>query len=515
MLKLTFYLAAICCLLPAPFLLNAQQTPRNIDRGLPEFSLTEMDVKPQMYFLASDYLAGRRTGSVGNEVAAAYISAQLQAYGYQPLPGADDGYYQNVYLESSRAPERMSMTLGDMTFTHPENLIVVRGDAIDKKAEVVFANYGWVDEKSGYNDYAELDVKGKIVITLPGLPDVQGQAAIFQGFREKGKMAQDAGAVALVELYQMPFPWTGFLSYFGGETMGLAKDKTDGERTIPYGFIKPEDIKAVIAQLKGKKKMKGELVSTGVRTTPVFGRNVAGMIEGSDPELKDEYLLLTAHYDHVGTGKQGGGAYTPEDSIFNGARDNAFGLISMLAAARSFAQAPPRRSVIVLAVTGEEMGLLGSSYYAKHPLVPLENTFYNFNTDGAGYNDTTVISIFGYGRTGVDAQLDAGTAAFGLDIVENPAEEQGLYDRSDNVSFAVKGVPALTFSAGFREFNDEIFKYYHQVSDNPETIDYAYLTKYCQAFTLCSRLIADMDGRPFWSAGDKYEAAGKLLYGRE
>jgi Zn-dependent M28 family amino/carboxypeptidase len=242
--------------------------------------------------------------------------------------------------------------------------------------------------------------------------------------------------------------------------------------------------------------------------------NVAGLLEGSDPELKDQHVIITAHYDHVGVGKQGGGFYSEQDSIFNGARDNAFGTISALAAAKTLSELRPKRSVIILAVTGEELGLLGSKYYADHPLVPLEKTVYNLNTDGAGYNTTEAISIIGAGRTGIDAEIADATGAYGLDVIEDPAPEQGLFDRSDNVSFAVKGVPAVNFSPGLTAFDEAIGKYYHQVTDNPNTIDYDYLLAYCQSFSRLARLLANKAELPFWVEGDKYEAAGKELYGR-
>ena len=119
------------------------------------------------------------------------------------------------------------------------------------------------------------------------------------------------------------------------------------------------------------------------------------------------------------------------------------------------------------------------------------------------------------GRTGVDDEINAGAAAYNLKVIGDPAPEQGLYDRSDNVSFAAKGVPALTFSPGFSEFNDAMYKYYHQVTDNPNTIDYDYLLEYCRSFTYIARLIANKDARPFWVEGDKYEGAGKELYNKK
>jgi Zn-dependent M28 family amino/carboxypeptidase len=214
----------------------------------------------------------------------------------------------------------------------------------------------------------------------------------------------------------------------------------------------------------------------------------------------------------VGVGKQGGGAYSARDSIFNGARDNAMGTVAVLAAAEALAQAPPKRSIIFLPVTGEEVGLLGSRYYADNPVIPLDKVIFNFNVDTGGYNNTKVVGIVGHGRTGTDDILDAGLKPFGLMVKANPAPEQGLFDRSDNVAFARKGVPCLTFTPGFDEFDEEIMKYYHQVADNPDTIDYEYLHKFCQAYAHSARLLADREEKPFWVKGDKYYEAGMNLY---
>lgn len=487
---------------------NLQAQESTAVEDLPEYALDREVLKGQMYFLASDYLQGRRTGSVGNEIAAEYIAAQLEAFGYAPIN--DGSYFQNVPLESISSPVAAMLTIGDTNFELGESLLVMRGKAAEADAKVVFAGHGWVDEETGHDDYDGLNVKGKIVITLPGLPDDKSQQGIFTGVNSKAELAAERGAVAIFEIYQLPFPWGAFVNYFGGDRIGLKKDDKEGS-PIPYGFIKTED--DFLANIKGAKKLKGSVKSTGLRVNEMNSRNVGGILEGSDPELKDEYVILTAHFDHVGVGAQGGGAYTEQDSIFNGARDNAFGTISLLSSAKCFSQVRPRRSIIILAVTGEEMGLLGSQHYAENPLVPLEKTVYNFNTDGAGYSDTEAIAIFGMGRTGVDDEINAGAAALGLNVIGDPAPEQGLYDRSDNVSFAARGVPALTFSPGFSEFNDAMFKYYHQVTDNPNTIDYDYLLAYCRSFTYIARLIADKDEKPFWAEGDKYEGAGKELYG--
>ncbi|PPK84389.1 peptidase M28-like protein [Neolewinella xylanilytica] len=480
-----------------------------VDRSLPEFSFDSLQLAGEMHFLASDFLAGRRTGSPGNEIAAEYIAAQLRGFGYEPINSADSSYFQEVPLRRVQAPTTGLVTIGDNVYSMDDDLLVVRGPEASAETEVVFANFGWVDPETGENDYADLDVEGKIVITRAGLPGDQSQQAVFRGIQEKAEMAAAAGAVALFEIYSLPFPWNGFRNYLGGERLTISAGES---ADIPYGFIRFGDDVIQRLQQAGT-TMEGAVTSSGMRVDRLDSRNVGGILRGSDPEVSDEYLLMTAHFDHVGVGRQGGGAYTEADSIFNGARDNAIGTISLLAAARAFAERPPRRSVIVLAVTGEEMGLLGSKYYADHPLVPLEQTVFNFNTDGGGYNDTSAISLIGANRTGIDEQVNVAAKAFGKRVISDPAPEQGLFDRSDNVSFAAMGVPALTFAPGFGGFDDTIMRYYHQVTDNPETINMRYLTEYCQIFTLAARLIANRDVVPFWTEGDKYEAAGKSLYG--
>ena len=487
------------------------QEMAEVDRTLPEFSFSQQVLAGEMHFLASDFLAGRRTGSLGNEIASEYIAAQLRAAGAKPING--ESYFQTVPLMAVSAPAAASVTVGERTFTHGGDLLVMRGPAVDVTTEVVFANYGWVDEETDHNDYEKLKVKGKIVVTRAGIPGDVSQRGVFRGMREKAKMAADAGAVAIYEIYSLPFPWSAFKGYLGGERIQL--DRGTESSPIPYGFLNAGDALVEELQAKKKKGQKGGTNSTGMTVSRMESANVGGILAGTDPALANEYMIVTAHFDHVGVGAQGGGAYTEQDSIFNGARDNAFGTISLLATLRAFAEQPTKRPVIFLAVTGEELGLLGSQYYAENPLVPLEQTIFNFNTDGAGYNATDAVSLIGSNRTGIDPQVQAAAKAFGMRVINDPAPEQGLFDRSDNVSFAAKGVPALSFSPGMTDFNEEVMRYYHQVGDNPETIDMEYLTNYCKVFSLAARMIANRDTVPFWKEDDKYREAGDKLYNKK
>jgi Zn-dependent M28 family amino/carboxypeptidase len=239
-------------------------------------------------------------------------------------------------------------------------------------------------------------------------------------------------------------------------------------------------------------------------------QNVVGIIEGTDPLLKHEYVLVMAHYDHVGARRT---VASLTDTIFNGARDNAMGVVALMHVAEAFSKAPTRRSVVILPVSAEEIGLLGSRHYIDHPVVPLEQTVFVSNIDGAGYNTTKAVTVIGLNRTSAKGHFEAAGAAFGLNVLDDPAPEQGLFNRSDNVNFANRGIPAPTFSAGFTAFDAEIMKYYHQPADQAdEHFDFAYLHRYVQVFVHATRLIADSDERIVWMPGDPYEAAFHTLY---
>jgi hypothetical protein len=485
-----------------PLLVSAQ-TP-----GMPDVKHLEAELR----FLSSDELKGRRTGSEGNLKAADFIANELKNLKYIAPIGADD-YFQPVPLMQNTPPKEATMTFNGQDYLYNQDFILMNGNAGVLKGEVIFAGHGWINEETGHNDYANLDVVGKVVIVLPGPPDASDPATIFRAMKWKQKFALERGAAALFELHRIQFPWAFFRNYFSKPSIALYdEDEGTGSQTdgLTYGWIKEKETfdPAVINGVEVA------ITHSGALKQLLKSHNVIGILEGTDPNLKKEYILLTAHFDHVGTGKDGGGAFTEEDSIFNGARDNAMGTVALLAAAKSFSKKPTKRSVIILAVTGEEVGLLGSQYYASQPLVPLENTIFNLNTDGAGYNDITKVSMLGFGRTGTDQELENAAAAAGLSIIADPAPEQGLFDRSDNVSFARMGVPALTLSPGFQSFDAEIQKYYHQVTDEADSIDFEYLYKYCKVFVEAARNIANMETLPFWKEGDKYEQSGKDLYKR-
>lgn len=475
----------------------------------PEHTAPQYEVEAHLRFLASDELQGRRTGEPGNFIAARYIAENFRAFGAQPLPGAD-GYFQHFPLETVTPPSASALKIGKTTYEHRKDYLMMAGDALNAKTTAVFAGHGWVDASAGHDDYKGLDVKGKVVFVISGLPDDSSPMAAFNSIRDKRRLAQERGAVAIIELYRLGFPWQFALQYFGKSSTRVGDDSPD-KATIPYGWLKEKGNDALAEIVKGAPQ-KITLSSSGASVTRQMVPNVIAVIPGSDPVLKDEYVLLSAHFDHVGTGKNGGSPFTAADSIFNGARDNAFGTSALLLAARTLAQQKTKRSIILLACNGEEMGLLGSLYYADHPLIPLRQTIFNLNADGAGYNEITKISAVGHGRTGTDEHIEAAAAAFGLGVIPNPVPEQGLFDRSDNVAFAAKGVPAVCISPGVTGFDETLMKYYHQAPDEADSVDMPYLLRYCQSFALLARRIADDTAKPIWKKGDKYESAGMKLY---
>jgi hypothetical protein len=483
--------------------------------AFPEFQAKKSDAEVHMRFLAADELLGRRTGEQGNLVAARYIAEQFRKLGVVPVPGGSGSnttsYFQNVPFEKLGAAGAGEITADAEILKSGTDWLLMSGDEASLKAPIVYASFGLENSAKGWDDYKGLDLKGKIVLVESGTPETQTPAEIIATSNEKRKIAAEKGAIAVIELFNAPIPWNVVTRAFGGEKMSVLEGEKPTGAAIPHAWVNGKEAKFARA-LRAAKEV--DFKTAGRKAKIVNSYNVAGFIPGSDPKLKDEYVLLTAHYDHVGVGKQGGQPFTAEDSIFNGARDNAFGTVAILTAAESFSKNPPKRSVLIIALTGEEVGLLGSKYYAAHPLMPLNKCIFNMNSDGAGYNDTTIVSVMGLDRTGARAEIETASKAFGLGVFADPSPEQGLFDRSDNVNFAKEGIPAPTFTPGFKEFNGDILKNYHQVSDNPETIDFNYLLKFSQAYTYATRLIADRKTAPQWSTGDKYEPAAKKLYGK-
>lgn len=454
-----------------------------------------------LHFLAADELMGRSTTRPEIHVAARYISEQFRSFGLKEAPGTRD-YFQSFDLRMSKPASSGGFTLGGATYAFGGQLLPTGVDDVSLQAPVVYAGFG------SKEDFDKLDVKGKIVVTNMGRND---SSSFMEGYRatsSKRKLAADKGAVALVERFrEAGTSWKDVQHYLLGER--VAASAPGGG--LPVLMLNDEGSSIVPLLKEGTT---ATLTISGNRVDAMPARNVVGVVEGTDPRLKGQYIVLSAHYDHVGVAAQPRMVDGKADSIYNGARDNAVGVAAVINAARYFAQHPPKRSILFVAYTGEEMGMVGSQHFVANPPVPLERMVYNLNIDNAGYNDTTIVTVIGLGRTSADADIKRGAAAFGLAAIADPAPEQGLFDRSDNAALAIKGVPAPTYSLGFRKFDETLSKYYHQVSDEVGSFNLNYALKYMNSFILAAKYIADNPVQPLWQKGDKYEAAWKELYGK-
>jgi hypothetical protein len=475
-------------------------------KKLPESALKLREVEADLRFLASDELQGRKTGEPGNLKAATFIAERFRHLGLQSFPDAPDFFQQIAFLKILPAKQGSVSMLGQ-SFQQGTDLIMFSAAPLQGNFPLVFGKYAWADEEAGTDDLEGLELAGKMVVARVGFPGARSPFELIAASRKKLARIQELGGVGLIELYTFQVPLSFLMNYFTEERLEMEGQNGNADNQFFHAWVNDptSDLQKEIRALENT-DFNLTCQVPGHKVEKVMSPNVIGYVEGTDPKLKDEFVAITAHYDHIGTG---GAA---EDTIYNGARDNAFGTVALLAAAKSLQKIKPKRSVVFIALTGEEIGLLGSRFYVENPLIPLQQTVFCLNTDGAGYTDTQLVSVIGLDRVGAREEIIAGCAAFGLQVFADPAPEQQLFDRSDNVSFAQNGIPAPTFSPGFKTFDQEIARHYHQVSDEANTIDFNYLLKFCQAFAHSARLIANKTERPFWRPGDVYEAAGRNLY---
>lgn len=459
-------------------------------------TVSKSEIEGHIYFLASDELKGRQTGSPENKIAAQYLANMLRGYGVKPIPETTS-YFQNVALKKTSGATKTEFKTGALVLN---KIATVTSGNTNYKGKAIFLNHGLEE------DYNNVDVKGKYVIVSIGTKENKNIRPAFSKAKEKNEFAKQKGALGIIEVSNFDDPtWMRLEHYLNGEKMVVADQNEDFD-SFSHTWIndKNEDISKLFAT---NKEIDIEFTIEGIKKSAVASQNVVGYVEGTDPKLKNEYIIYSAHYDHVGIGKA-----VENDSIYNGARDNAVGTVTVLSAAENIAKYPTKRSALFILFTGEEKGLLGSKWYVNHPVIPLHQMVYCFNSDNGGYNDTTLATIIGLSRTTAQKDIEDAATKFGLKAIDDPAPEQGLFDRSDNVNFAAKGIPAPTFSMGFTAFDEEITKYYHQVTDNPDTLDYDYLFKFFQSYVLACRNIANNATTPFWVEGDKYYEAGKKLY---
>ncbi|MBS1979114.1 MAG: M28 family peptidase [Bacteroidetes bacterium] len=457
--------------------------------------VTRNEAEPALVFLAADEMRGRDTGSPELNIAANYIATEFRQLGLSTLPGAN-GYFQQVPMAWKPSVSQAVLTINQSTLALKDDLAVLNGEETSWSGEAVL-----ITPASEMTD----NLKGKLVVCMFSADESASFSKARTASNERYAKLTQLGAAALVEvLPSASVNWEGVVSRYSGAKVSIDQN----EKAMPRLWVRSNDYEG-ITNLSAQSYASAKLT---IRRNPgrkLNTKNVIAMIPGTDPKLKEEYIMVCAHYDHIGVGRP-----VNNDSIYNGARDNAVGTVALLMSARYFSKFPAKRSMLFMACTGEEKGLLGSEWYANHPLVPLNKTVFNVTSDGAGYNDKTRVTVLGYDRTTGSPLLDQACLALGLKASDNPKPEMDIYAGSDNYNFARKGVPAIDFSPGFTGFDEELMKYYHQPPDEAASLDYDYLMKYFKAFVYTNHLIANSSAVPYWKPGDPFEATGKALYGK-
>lgn len=492
-------------------------------------------IKAHITFLADDLLQGRETGTPGFDIAAAYVASQLAQIGVKP--GAADGsYFQSVPMSGFRSADEGKLLLtptgGAATpLVFGEDYVPGRNPlspTTHVSAPLVFVGYGVVG--GDRDDYAGLDVKGKVVVALAGAPaSLQTEErAYYASGRTKRLAAEARGAVGFLSIntpadeVRRPFDgsardWKSWGVTWrdgagkpfspAGSAPALASISVKGAQKIFAGARHSfaDVIKAAEAGTPPRFVLPASLDATlNTELKTVESANVVGLIPGADPKLKNEVIVLSAHLDHVGVTSPVNG-----DSINNGAMDNASGVATTLEVARAFTEGkPPRRTLMFLLNTGEEKGLVGADYFARNPPTTLPIVA-NVNLDMPVLTyDFTDVVAFGAERSTLGPAVQRAAARSGVKLSADPMPQEGLFTRSDHFRFVEQGVPSVFLMTGFANGGEEAFttflrEHYHKPSDDlTQPIDYAAGAKFAAINYEITRELADADQAPSWNKGD-------------
>ena len=489
-------------------------------------------IRADVAFLADDLLEGRATGTRGYDIAARYVATRFEGIGLKP--GGTDGWYQNIpFISAANDPAKPgALTLNGVRFENGNHVMVgptIAAAVVDQSAPAVFVGYGLEDKKYGLDDYRGLDVRGKIVVYLWGTPDGLPSEVAATLNDKKGELAVSKGAAGTISIATPAllaiYPWEKVLANNAlSRVRWVHPDGHAEDPTAPLklnGMIDPTAAEKLFegTQLAGKlqsmfadkkARPKGFVLRNPVRVErySVIERtsspNVVGILEGSDPSLAGEMVMVSAHLDHIGI-QPGRGA----DRIANGAMDNAAGIATMLEAARAFeGGARPKRSIAFVALTGEEKGLYGSEYLAKYPL-PSRKLVANVNLDMPilTYDFTDVVAL-GAEHSTVGASVGRAAGQMGVKLSPDPEPEQNNFVRSDHYSFVKEGVPAVSLETGWANGGQAAVKafldaHYHDVSDDmSQKIDWNVAAKFAKLNYLIAKDLADGSDAPRWYAGD-------------
>jgi Zn-dependent M28 family amino/carboxypeptidase len=529
-------------------------------------SLPKIEAAPileRIKLLSSDKLQGRAPGTLGEELTVGYLESQFKELGLQP--GNPDGtYIQKVPLVGITGAEARPLTITKPGETGRlkwrDDVVawtkhVADGASIDK-SDVVFAGYGVEAPEYGWDDFKGIDVKGKTIVVLvndPPVPDPAdpskldprvfgGKAMTYYG-RWTYKFEQGArkGAAAVLIVHETEpaaYPFTVVQGNLGEKFDIVPPDKNMRRASIEGWITLDAARKLFVMAGQDFDELKKQAVSRDFKAVPlglkasmeihnklrtITSRNVVAKLEGSDPVLKDEYVVYTAHWDHFGVGEPVNG-----DRIYHGARDNAAGVAAMLEVARAFTkvQLKPKRSILFTMVTAEEQGLLGSAYYAVTPLYPLAKTVADINIDSPNvYAPSNDVTVIGMGASDLDDYARQAAQEQGRTLRADPQPEKGYYYRSDHFNFAKQGVPALYIESGVDARTPKAPDYLRKKLDEYETNDYhrpsdvvkpdwdlTGAAEDAQVVFAVGYRVANADKFPDWKPGNEFKAKRDAMF---
>jgi hypothetical protein len=539
-----FRLATVAAILLSaalmPSLVSGQPAP---NAAGPVFSPERF--RSHVEFLADDLLEGREAGTRGHRLAALYVSEQFRALGLAPA-GESGTWFQSVKLQERSLASGTQPTLtvagpgGRHVWTNGAEALIGSSaveQATQFEAPLVFVGFGLDDKAHGFDDYRGLDVRGKVIVYLSGTPKGTPSEIGAHLNREKSAAAARRGAIGIISIdtnvSQTAFPWEKRLRSAGLPAMtwvhadGAPYQRAPGIRAS--GSINQAAAEALFAgERRGLAEIRAEADRQGgkpkgfaMKSRAGFevmsaqrlleSPNVAGLLEGSDPALKQEVVLVMGHLDHLGVRPRNQG-----DQIYNGALDNASGIAAVIETARAFVESGrrPKRSILFLAVTGEEKGLLGSDYFAEYPTLPLSRIAGVVNIDMPILTyDFGDIIAYGSESSTLGEIVRRAAAQIGVTMSPDPQPEQGIFTRSDHYNLVRRGVPAVFLKtgphdvagtlAGAEADRDFRTKRYHEPADDlSQAIDWTVGAKFARVNWLIAREIADSPERPRWYAGD-------------
>ena len=494
-------------------------------------AINAQQLRDWLTFIASDELEGRDTPSKGLDIAAKYIASHLANWGVSP--GAGEGtYFQRFPLNHARIlSTETRVKLNGQEFEYGKDFLASPTAAKVESAPIVFAGYGWVIKSKNIDAYRNLDVKDKVVVVVNSFPkgtsgaDLKGQAGVDWFSPALYAQSKGAKAVITVPLFNSLSNWDssrwnqsekGVISY-GSQAAAtnvpnimasprmlnaLFVGEKSGAANIFNRSVVQEEIEGF--DLKPEKRLD---LSVGVQRSTVYTQNVVGILEGSDPVLKNEYVVVGAHYDHVGMNPYAAGP----DKIFNGADDDGSGTVAVMAIAKAFSEGPkPKRSMLFIWHAGEEKGLWGSEYFSDNPTVPITSMITELNIDMIGryqnpgdethpqnQNLPKPNEIFTIGASMMSTELgqiaDTVNKSF-LNITFNqkyaaPDHPEQFFYRSDHYNYAKKGIPIIFFMDGSHQD-------YHQVSDHVDKINFDSMEKVTKTIFATGWELANRANRP-------------------